>query len=81
VKDFTVETWWGIVGPAQLPADIVAKLNTAINASAQSPEMKKRFVDEGADAFVGKPEDLGAQLTRELEGWKRVVREGGLKID
>jgi tripartite-type tricarboxylate transporter receptor subunit TctC len=81
VKDFVVETWWGIVGPAQLPAEIVSKLNGAINASALAPEMKKRFVDEGADAFVGQPGDLAAQLTRELDGWKRVVREGGLKID
>src|SRR5512141_1691445 len=45
VKDFTVETWWGIVGPAHLPgAEIVAKLNGIINAAAQAPEMKKRFV-------------------------------------
>ena len=81
VKDFTVETWWGIVGPAHLPAEIVAKLNGVINAAAQAPEMKKRFTDEGADPFVGKPGDLGVQLARELEGWRRVVREGGLKID
>lgn len=81
VKDFKVETWWGIVGPAHLAPGIVANLNDVINASAQSAEMKKRFVDEGADPFVGKPEDLGAQLAHELEGWRRVVREGGLKID
>ena len=81
VKDYAVETWWGIVGPAQLAPEVAAKLNAAINASAQAPEMKKRFVDEGADPFVGKPADLGAQLARELDGWKRVVREGGLKID
>lgn len=81
VKDFTVETWWGIVGPANLPPEIVATLNQAINASAGSAEMKKRFESEGADPFVGKPGDLGAQLARELEGWRRVVREGGLKID
>lgn len=81
VKDFAVETWWGIAGPAHLPPDIVARLNGVINASAQAAEMKKRFTDEGADPFVGTPEDLGAQLARELEGWRRVVREGGLKID
>lgn len=81
VKDFTVETWWGIVGPANLPPEIVATLNQAINAAAGSAEMKKRFESEGADPFVGKPGDLGAQLARELEGWRRVVREGGLKID
>jgi tripartite-type tricarboxylate transporter receptor subunit TctC len=81
VKDFDVETWWGVVGPAQLPPDIVATLNKAINESARGPEMKKRFETEGADPFIGKPEDLGRQIAGELDGWRRVVREGHIKIE
>jgi tripartite-type tricarboxylate transporter receptor subunit TctC len=80
VKNFTVETWWGIVGPPGLPADIVDKLNKAINEAAASPEMRKRFETEGAEQFAGKPEDLQGVLRDELEGWRRVVREGGLKL-
>jgi tripartite-type tricarboxylate transporter receptor subunit TctC len=81
VKGFDVETWWGIVGPANLPADVVRTLNKAINDAAASPEMKKRFESEGADPFSGAPADLARTLHDELEGWRRVVREGGLKID
>jgi tripartite-type tricarboxylate transporter receptor subunit TctC len=81
VKDFAVETWWGIVGPPALSAEIVRTLNKAINEAAASEAMRKRFETEGADAFSGTPADLATVLKDELEGWRRVVREGGLKLD
>jgi tripartite-type tricarboxylate transporter receptor subunit TctC len=81
VKNYSVETWWGIVGPAGLPADVVAKLNAAINAAAATPEIKSRFASEGAEQFFGPPQDLRNQIARELEGWRRVVREGNIRID
>jgi tripartite-type tricarboxylate transporter receptor subunit TctC len=80
VKDFNVETWWGVVGPAGLPPEIVAALNKAINAAAARDEMKKRFVTEGADPHSGPPEDLGNVIREELDGWRRVVREAGLNL-
>ena len=81
VKSFAVETWWGIVGPPGLPPVVVATLNKAINASAAAEEMKKRFETEGAERFAGPPAELGNVLRNELDGWRRVVREGGLKLD
>jgi tripartite-type tricarboxylate transporter receptor subunit TctC len=81
VKDYHVDTWWGIVGPPKLPPEVVGVLNKAINAAASSDEMKKRFETEGADPNIGPPDDLAKTLRDELEGWRKVVREGGLKID
>ena len=81
VAGYEVETWWGIVGPPGLPPDVLATLNKAINEAAAAPEMKKRFETEGAEQFAGKPEDLQRVLRDELDGWRRVVREGGLKLD
>ena len=49
--------------------------------TAASPEMSKRFQSEGAEQFAGKPEDLQRVFREELETWRRVVREGGLKLD
>ena len=81
VRDFAVETWWGVVGPSGLPAEIVRALNKAINEAAATPEMRKRFESEGAEPFSGTPSDLHAVLRDELDGWRRVVREAGLKVD
>ena len=81
VKGYNVETWWGVVGPAGMPADVVRTLNKAINDAAASEELKKRFANEGADTFTGTPLEFGNVLRDELEGWRKVVREGGLKIE
>ena len=81
VKGYNVETWWGVVGPAGMPADVVRTLNKAINDAAASEELKKRFENEGADTFTGTPVEFGNVLRDELEGWRKVVREGGLKIE
>lgn len=81
VKDFDVGTWWGIVAPRDLPADVLAALNRAINESTAAEALARRFVDEGAERFAGTPADFGAALSAELEGWRRVVRGAGLKID
>lgn len=81
VRDYSVETWWGIVGPMGLPAEIVRILNKAINDAAAADEMRKRFETEGADPFAGTPSDLADVLRNELDGWRRVVREGGLKLE
>jgi tripartite-type tricarboxylate transporter receptor subunit TctC len=81
VRDFAVETWWGVVGPPGLPADVVRILNRAINEAAGSAEMRQRFESEGAEPFAGAPADLQQVLREELEGWRRVVREAGIKVD
>ena len=81
VKDFEVGTWWGIVGPRDLPPEIVTLLNQAINEATAGEALAKRFVEEGAERFAGSPADFGAALAQELDGWRRVVKGAGLKID
>ena len=81
VKDFEVGTWWGIVGPRGLPPEIVVALNAAINESAASEALKKRFVDEGAEPVSGTPAEFAAVIRHELDAWRKVVQAAGIKID
>jgi len=81
VKDYDVGTWWGVVGPAGLPAPTVDALNGAVNRAAASETLRKRFADEGAEPFDGKPADLAAVMRAELATWRKVVKDGGLKFD
>ena len=76
-----MSTWWGIVGPAGLPPQIVQTLNQAINEAAAGEVLKKRFIEEGAEPFQGSPADLAKHLQAELNSWRQVVKEGGLKFD
>ena len=81
VKSFDVGTWWGIVGPKDMHPDIVATLNRVINESSASDSLVKRFEEEGADRFAGSPSEFGTSLRYELDGWRKVVQDAGLKID
>jgi tripartite-type tricarboxylate transporter receptor subunit TctC len=81
VKSFEVGTWWGVVGPKGMPAEVVATLNRAINEATASEAFRRRFADEGAERFAGTPAEFAASLRDELEGWRKVVHEAGIKID
>ena len=78
VPGLNLETWWGIVGPQNMPADLVAQLNASINEAAAAPAMRKRFEEEGATTFRGSGADFGSALKTEFSNWRRVVESGNL---
>ena len=78
VPGLNLETWWGIVGPQNMPADLVSQLNASINEAAAAPAMRKRFEEEGATTFRGSAADFGAALKAEFGNWRRVVEAGNL---
>jgi tripartite-type tricarboxylate transporter receptor subunit TctC len=81
VKAFEVGTWWGIVGPKDMAPETVTLLNQAINEATSGEALVKRFIDEGAERFAGTPAEFGTSLRLELEGWRRVVQDAGLRIE
>ena len=81
LKDFEADQWYGIVAPAGTPAEIVAKLNQAINAALSSPELKKRLAAEGAVANPATPQAFGQYIAAEIARWKPVIASGRVKAD
>jgi tripartite-type tricarboxylate transporter receptor subunit TctC len=79
VPDFVVSVWWGVFGPANLPAPVVKKLNDAVNASLNSPEVIARLAAVGATPLAGSPEQFGAFYAREASKWGGVVRAANIK--
>ena len=81
VPGFEVTAWGGIIGPANLPRDIVARLNTEIRTALASPALRERFRFLGADPTPSTPEEF-LQLSRvETVKWARIVKFSGAKID
>jgi tripartite-type tricarboxylate transporter receptor subunit TctC len=76
-----LETWWGIAGPAGLPADIVNALNSEINKALASPELATFFATEGAEAEPMTPQQFGDMMRQQIVRWTRVAREAGISID
>jgi tripartite-type tricarboxylate transporter receptor subunit TctC len=80
-KDFEADQWYGVVAPTGTPADIVRKLNTQINLSLNSPELKARLNSEGAIATPTTPEAFGQLIVREIARWQPVIGSGRVKAD
>jgi tripartite-type tricarboxylate transporter receptor subunit TctC len=74
-------TWWGIVGPAGLPTEMVNKLNAEIGKMLTSPELTTFLTDEGAEAEAMTPQQFTDMMRRETERWSKVAREADISID
>jgi tripartite-type tricarboxylate transporter receptor subunit TctC len=80
-KGFEAVTWFGILGPANLPKDMVVKLNADINKALKDPELKKQFDAQGADILGGPPEQFAKLIRDDIVRWGAIVKESGAKID
>lgn len=80
-KGFEAVTWFGVLGPANLPRDIAARLNTEINKALQTPDLQKKLSDQGADVAGSTPEAFGKLVRDDMVRWGKVVKESGARID
>jgi len=80
-KDFDVSSWFGLIAPAGTPADVVDKLNAAVQKALDKPEVQKRFTDLGAVWQHTTPAEFGAFIKSEVDQWRTVVQASGAKVD
>ena len=73
--------WWGIMAPAGTPVAALERLQKDVAAVVDSPEMKKRFEVEGADALHMSPREFGALIAAETAKWTQVVKQAGIKAE
>jgi tripartite-type tricarboxylate transporter receptor subunit TctC len=73
--------YYGIHAPANLPKDIVDKINAAVKKTVEMPEVKKRIEDTGSIIVANSPADFAKQIQDELMTYKRVVQLQRLKLD
>ncbi len=81
LKDFSIDTWWGLVAPAGTPRDVVDRLNKAFVVALQAPETKTRFAQLMAEPVGNSPEQFGAFMRKELTRYESVVKASGARVD
>ena len=81
IKGFAIDTWWGLVGPAGMPRDLVGRYNAAFVAALQSPEAKQRFGALMAEPVWNTPDEFGRFMQSELVKYEKVVKLSGAKVD
>ena len=78
---FEVTAWGGIIGPANLPRDIVNRLNAEIRIALASAAVRERFKILGAEASPSTPEEFLELSRRETVKWAKIVKFSGARID
>ncbi|MBV9861638.1 MAG: tripartite tricarboxylate transporter substrate binding protein [Alphaproteobacteria bacterium] len=81
VPGFSAVTWYGLLGPAQMPAERVARLNQAVDEVLQDPETVKRFAALGGDPVGGAPDTLAKQIHEDIPKWSQVAKQAHVHID
>jgi tripartite-type tricarboxylate transporter receptor subunit TctC len=79
VPGYVAYVWDTVGAPAKTPPEIIAKLNTEINAVLSDPAMKARLDDLGAEIMIMTPAELDKYVASETEKFGKVVRAAGIK--
>jgi tripartite-type tricarboxylate transporter receptor subunit TctC len=70
---------WGLLGPAGMPPEVVAKLNVAVNQILADAAIKERITALGYDVAGGAPAAYAKLLETEIEKWRKVIKTAGIK--
>lgn len=79
IANYAVEGWNGISGPPGMPAPVVERLNAALGKVLAAPDMREKFSVDGATPAGGTPAQFGAFVRSEVEKWRRIVEDAGIK--
>ncbi len=74
-------TWYGFIGPAGLPKEIVAKLHAAIVEAVGAKELRERYIALGAEPQTSTPEEYAAYIRSDIANWAKVVKAAGAKAE
>ena len=81
IPGFESVTWFGMYGPKGLPADLVQRINTAVNQALQDPDVKERLARLGIEPAGGTPQQFAAMLEKDRTRWKKIITERKLTAD
>jgi tripartite-type tricarboxylate transporter receptor subunit TctC len=73
--------WQGIVGPAGMPKDVVARLSRAIRDTLAKPDVRQKFAANGSAIMEKGPEEFAAFLNAEINRWVPVIKASGATLD
>jgi tripartite-type tricarboxylate transporter receptor subunit TctC len=81
VPGYETVLWHGLIGPKGMPREVVDRLNAEVSKVLQIKETGEQLQSDGVSPAGGTPEQFLATMTREIEVWRRVVAEAGVKAE
>ncbi|MEK9951757.1 MAG: tripartite tricarboxylate transporter substrate-binding protein, partial [Curvibacter sp.] len=81
VKDFHLEIWNAVAGPASLPKPVIARLSALLSEIARSPEVRQRLYQQGWQVAGGSSEALARRIAADTTAMGKIIAERGIKIE
>jgi tripartite-type tricarboxylate transporter receptor subunit TctC len=81
IKEANVYSWQGVAAPKGLPADLKAKLHSAIVAGLNDPQLKTKLLEQGFELVANTPEQFTAYQASEFARWKKLIQSRNIKAD
>ena len=78
---YEATSWFGVVGPANMPADVLNKDSAALMAAINSPSVKEKYLAMGAQPVGNTPAQFSTFIKNEIAKWTKVVKDSGAKVD
>ncbi|MBB6562340.1 tripartite-type tricarboxylate transporter receptor subunit TctC [Acidovorax soli] len=78
---FDATTWLGLVGPAGMPADAVARINAEAQKILARADVKEKLAQEGSEPTPGTPQQFAAHIKAEHAKWGALIREANIRIE
>ena len=79
IKGYESTTWYGLLAPANTPADIVSRLNAEVVAGLKSPDLNERLSREGMDPVGNSPAEFAKYMQSEIDKWRKVIKAAGIQ--
>lgn len=80
MKGFTDEAWYGLLAPAKVPPEVLARLTEAMKKVMADPDLRARLEKVGARPVGNSPAEFTAQIRNEVDRMKRLVKERNIKL-
>jgi len=81
LRDFSVATWFGLLGPAGMPPELAARIQRDVAQVVSRPDLRDKLVELGVDIVANTPEEFTAYLRAEITRYARVIKEAGIKAE
>lgn len=81
LPDYSFETWFMVFAPAGTPEPIMEKLNTTLNQTLNSPELKERMIREAYDPAPSSLEEARTLLSNDMKKWSEVIAAAGIQVN
>lgn len=81
VPGYDMSTWYGLIGPANMPADVVQQLNQTLRQVLQDPQVRSKLVSQGVDPVTGTPQEFGSFIQRETKSWATLLKKIKVEVN